>query len=481
MGPDKASDNSRRNFLKRTTVAGAAGVAGALGINAVAPSVLPEKMVFEKNLSFWSRVLPSPNSPLSKDLDVDVAIIGGGFTGLSAAYYLKKNQPTQNVALFEAQRCGNGASGRNGAMMLNMTDDRFLQWSGDPEMDKRIYALTLDNIRRLQALAAQFSVDAEIEQNGALQVFNTKKDAESGREFIETIRPHGLPFEYWDRGKVADAIGTNFYEGGLFDPGSGQLHPGKLVALFKTAAETADAQIFEGTTVAGVEEGETLRLMTADGKTVRAKALILATNAYTSKLGYLRRAVAPFFDYVAITGPLSDAKLAEIGWKKRIPFNDSRTEVFYLGLTKDQRIHIGGGLADYEFNDSLETPIRSKRRCMELREELIRIYPTLREEPIEICWSGAVDMSLDQTPSVGRMGKHGNVFFAIGFSGHGVNLTSVFGRVLADLVTGSERDWGWGWGWLPYLNRLPPYMPNEPFRWLGLQLATEYYRLTEFK
>ena len=86
-------------------------------------------------------------------------------------------------------------------------------------------------------------------------------------------------------------------------------------------------------------------------------------------------------------------------------------------------------------------------------------------------------MSLDQTPSVGRMGKHGNVFYAIGFSGHGVNLTSVFGRILADLVAGRERDWGW----LPYVNRLPVYMPNEPFRWLGVQLATEFYRLTESK
>lgn len=477
MESRKPSENSRRSFLKKTTVAGAAGVAGALGINAVAPSVLPEKMVFEKNWSFWSRVLPSPNSPLGQDLDVDVAIIGGGFTGLSAAYYLKKNQSNRSVALFEAQRCGNGASARNGAMMLNMTDDRFLQWSGDPEMDKRIYELTLDNIRRLQALSTEFSVDADIEQNGALQVFNTKKDAESGEGFIEKIKPHGLPFECWDKRQVAEAIGTNFYEGGLFDPGSGQLHPGKLVALFKTATETAGAQIFEGTTIVGVEEGESLRLTTADGKTVRAKTLILATNAYTSKLGYLCRAVAPFFDYVAITGPLSDAKLAETGWKKRIPFNDSRTEVFYLGLTKDQRIHIGGGLADYEFNNGLETPVLAQRRCSQLRDELNRIYPALREEPFEVCWSGAVDMSLDQTPSVGRMGKHGNVFYALGFSGHGVNLTSVFGRILADLVVGKEKDWNW----MPYLNRLPLYMPNEPFRWLGVQLATQYYRFTEFK
>ena len=468
------AENSRRTFLKKAAAAGAAGAAGTCGINALAPTVLPEKLVFEKNRSFWANALPPANPSLKEDLAVDVAIIGGGFTGLSAAYYLKKNRPSQEVAVLEAERCGNGASARNGAMMLTMTDDRFMVWSGEPELDKRIYELTVDNIHRLQRLSAEMGVDADIEQNGALQVFNTKRDAEAGREYIGKINPHGLPFEYWDRSRVFESVGTNVYEGGLFDPGSGQLHPGKLVALFKVAAEAAGARIFEGTTVVHVEEGGQLLLTTADGKTVRTNAVILATNAFTSKLGYLRRAVAPFFDYVGITAPLSEATLAETGWRKRIPFNDSRTEVFYLGLTKDGRIHIGGGLADYEFNNGLEEPARSKRRYEELRLELQRIYPSLTGVPFEVGWSGAVDMSLDQSPAVGQIGKYGNIFYALGFSGHGVNLTSVFGRVLGDLIVGKSAEWGW----LPYLNRLPPYIPNEPFRWLGAQLATEYYRLT---
>ena len=470
-------ETSRRNFLKKTTAASAAGVAGVCGINAVAPEVLPEKLVFERNHSFWAKALPAANPPLRRDLDVDVAIIGGGFTGLSAAYYLKKNRPSRGVAVLEGERCGNGASARNGAMMLTMTDDRFMVWSGEPELDKRIYELTVDNIHRLERLSAEIGVDADIESNGALQVFNTNRDAEKGREYIEKMKPQGLPFEYWDRSEVRESIGTNVYEGGLFDPGSGQLHPGKLVALFKAAAETAGAQIFEGTAVMHVEESGQLRLTTADGKTVRANSVILATNAFTSKLGYLRRVVAPFFDYVGITAPLSEEKLTEIGWRKRIPFNDSRTEVFYLGLTKDCRIHIGGGIADYEFNNGLGEPARATRRYEELRLELEHIYPKLVGVPFEVCWNGAVDMSLDQTPAVGQLGKNGNIFYALGFSGHGVNLTSVFGRVLADLIAGKAGNWSW----LPYLNRLPPYMPNEPFRWLGSQLATTFYRISESK
>ena len=176
-----------------------------------------------------------------------------------------------------------------------------------------------------------------------------------------------------------------------------------------------------------------------------------------------------------MTAPLSDTRLFEIGWKKRIPFNDSRTEVFYLGLTKDNRLHIGGGPVDYVFNNGLREPFGAAKRFEGLRTELGRIFPALVNEPFETTWSGIVDMSLDQTPSVGQFGKYGNIFYAIGFSGHGVNLTSVFGRILADLIHHKSKDWAW----LPYLNRLPLYTPNEPFRWAGVNAAMQYYRQTD--
>jgi gamma-glutamylputrescine oxidase len=152
-----------------------------------------------------------------------------------------------------------------------------------------------------------------------------------------------------------------------------------------------------------------------------------------------------------------------MGWTKRIPFNDSRTEVFYLGRTSDNRVHIGGGHADYIFNNGLGEPSQAERRYLELRRELGRIYPSLAGETFETTWNGAVDYSLDQTPVVGQMGKHANVFYGIGFSGHGVNLTSVFGRIIADLLQGRAS----AWRWFPYLDRLPLYMPNEPLRWVG--------------
>jgi glycine/D-amino acid oxidase-like deaminating enzyme len=362
-------------------------------------------------------------------------------------------------------------------MLLTSTEDRYMEWSGDPALDKRIYDLTADNARRLLELSRQFSFDAEIELNGALQMCNTSAIAENARKYIEKIQRAGFPCEYWDQQKIAGHVGTSAYPGALFDPNSGQVPPGTLAGLLKTAAESSGVDIFEGTPVIHIKEAERITLTTANGKTIRARSLVLATNAYTSKLGYLRHAVTPVFDYVAMTAPLSESRLAAVGWRKRIPFNDSRTEVFYLGLTKDNRIHIGGGPVDYVFNNGVKEPAGSEIRFAGLRAELARIFPGLAEEPFETTWSGAVDMSLDQTPAVGQMGKHGNIFYAIGFSGHGVNLTSVFGRIVADLVHDRSGDWNW----FPYLNRLPLCTPNEPFRWIGVQAALGYYRLTDPK
>ena len=466
---------TRRRFLKSAAATGAATAASAAALNAISPSIWHEQMQFPPNRSYWSLALPAPNASVNQDLEVDTAVIGGGFTGLSAAYYLKQAQPQRRVVLLEASRCGNGASARNGAMLLTMTEERYMTWTGEPEIDKKLYELTVDNIQRLKNLSAATRIDADIEQNGALQVANTLDLADRAREFCGKAKPAGFPFEFWDRQKISGAIGTSVYPGAYFDPYSGQLHPGKLVHVFKQAAESSGVEIYEASPVVHVDVAGPICITIAAGKTVKARNLILATNAFTSKLGLLRRAVSPLMEYVGITASLPEDKLREIGWKQRIPFNDSRTEVFYLGLTKDNRIHIGGGLADYEFNNGVAEPPNAARRYKQLQDELGFIYPSLAPVPLELNWNGAVDYSLDATPSVGRLPGHDHVFYAIGFSGQGVNLTSVFGRILADLVQGKSSEWTW----LPYLDRLPPYIPNEPFRWLGIQVAIGVTRRTD--
>jgi len=463
----------RRAFLKRTALAGGGLAAGTAGLNWLGPRIWSEPLVLEPNRSHWALSQPSANPPLARDIDADVAIVGGGFTGLSTAYYLRRNPGVGRVVVLEARGCGNGASGRNGGMVLTMTADRFMRFGADPALDKRIYDLTVDNIRRLRALGTEVGVDCELETGGALQVFGSRADQDAGRAYVEKARGLGMPVEYWDRQRTAAALGTSAYAGAFFDPGCGQVHPMKLVRLLKTAAETAGAEICENTKVTAIEEGDVVRVHTANGPAVRARALVLAANAYSSKLGYFRNAIVPVFNHVGITSALDAATLGRVGWNCRLPFSDNRTLVTYLGLTPDNRIHIGGGSAEYFFGDGLQDRTQAGSVERRLQAELSRIFPALAEAGVGIAgvWSGVVDCSLDFSPSVGRLGE--NVYYGIGYSGHGVNLTSLFGRIIADVHAGQEARWRD----LPFLNRALPYIPNEPLRWLGARAALAAFAL----
>jgi len=456
---------SRRSLLRRAALTTAGVALGGVGINELAPVVDAERIGVDENASFWARALPAAGPPLDRALDVDVVIVGAGLTGLSTAYHLRRLLPGRQVAVLEARRCGNGASARNGGMLLPSTGERYLVPGTDAALDRRVHELTLENIAFLRQLQDELGMDAELDPTGAFHALRSADDARHAATDASRLRDRGIAVEYWTREQAAAAIGTSAYAGALFDPGAGHVHPGKLVALWKRAAELSGAHIYEGTPVTQIEEGAVHMLTTAAGRRVRAPVLVLATNAYGTQLGYLRAAIAPVWSHVAVTPPLADAQLAALGWSARAPFDDDRTELFYLGRTRDGRVHIGGGRVDYSFNDAAPAaPVRAKR-YQALHAELARLYPMLRDVPFETAWSGAVDMSIDAAPALGRMGRADNVYYAIGYSGHGVNLSSVFGRILADLIAG----FGAQWAWLPYLNRTPPYLPNEPYRWLSIR------------
>lgn len=450
-------------------------VLGAAGLNAVSPKLWRQGLELDPNASYWGQSQSHPNPRLERDLDVDVAILGGGFTGLSSAYYVRKLSPQKRVAVLEARGCGHGASGRNGAMLLTMTEDRFMRFSSDLAEDARIYQLTAGNIRRLRKLSAETGIACELESNGALQVCLSAEDVRAARSYVERARPLGMPVEFWDGQQVARAIGASAYEGGFFDPNGGQVHPMKLVNVWKQAAEGSGAEIFENTAVVSVEEGPLHTLHLEGGQVVRAKSLVLATNAFTPNLGYFGNAVLPVREFVAMTRRLSAQERERTGWRLRIPFNDCRTQVYYLGMTADDRIHIGGGAPAYEWNGRAPDAAAADAHGKQLRRELTRLYPTLSEVEFEVTWSGAVDWSLNESPAVGQTGRYGNIFYGLGYSGHGVNLTSVFGEIIADLEAGrGER-----WKQFPFLNASLDYIPNEPFRWVAARAGLAWYGMTE--
>jgi gamma-glutamylputrescine oxidase len=455
---------TRRDLLKRLAVTAAGVTTGSVALNELAPRIWPEPANVDDNVSYWARALPPAGAALDRSIEADVAVVGGGFTGLSAAYYLRRKLPGRRVVLLEARRCGNGASGRNGAMLLPSTADRFLRPGAAPALDRRIYELTVSNLAVLRDLCARTGLDADIELPGAATVLRSSAAARAAASDVARLRDAGIAAELWSRDQTVAALGTEEYAGAVFVADAGQLHPGKMVAVWKRAAVAAGVEIYEHTTVVHIDAGATPAVTASSGHRVRAAALVLATNAYSPQLGLLRRAFVPVWDYLAITAPLPADQLAALGWPSRVPFADTRTEVCYCGMTRDNRVHIGGGPVDYLFNARAPAAAVVARRARELERSLTRLHPALAQVGFDGAWGGLIDMSLDEAPAVGRCGGRSNLYYATGYSGHGVNLTSLFGRIIADLIAGEEERWQW----LPYLNHLPPYIPNEPFRWLGV-------------
>jgi gamma-glutamylputrescine oxidase len=468
---------SRRQFLRNAAYAGGGALIAAGGLNWISPLIWRKPLALEPNRSYWARSQQPRNPKLSQDLVVDVAIVGGGLTGLSSAYFIRTVSPQKSVVVLEAEGCGNGASGRNGAMVLTMTADRFMNFSSRPESDKNLYELTANNVRSLAMLSAAIGIDCELQINGALQVFATEGEAKAAKDYISQARALGMPVEFWDASQTAAAIGTEAYCGGYFDPNCGHVHPMKLVHVFKAAAENIGAKIYESTVVQRIEPGVEHLLYSGDGYTIRAKSLVLASNAYTPNLRFLSNSILPLREYVAITRALSEEELEAVGWHSRVPFNDSRTLVYYFGLTADRRIHIGGGGPRYDFNNTgVSGTVRDVRSHeLQLQRELVRVFPKLEGIGFEDIWSGVIDWSLDASASVGRIGRHRNIFYGLGYSGHGVNLTSVFGRIIADLDAGREEPWRE----FPFVNASLDYVPNEPFRWLAAETGLGWYNLTD--
>jgi glycine/D-amino acid oxidase-like deaminating enzyme len=293
---------------------------------------------------------------------------------------------------------------------------------------------------------------------------------ESKKPYAAKAEAMGIPIEAWDRDRVADALGTDVYFGGLYDPNGAEVNPMKMVHALKKSAESEGCAIYEDSPVIGVEDGKQIALHVAPDQDTRyrvaASAVVLGTNGYTSKLGYMNWKVIALHTEMGATPPLGENIFSEIGWKSRITFHDDNAFLYHLGSTEDNRILIGGGNAEYFFNNGIvyEKDVEVRRKA--LAAELARIYPKLDGVGLEYIWTGVLGGALGARASVGVIGDHQNVYYGLAYEGHGVCLSYLFGKVIADLYAGKVEKWRE----MPFVNRnFPPLVIPEPLRSVGIQ------------
>lgn len=405
--------------------------------------------------------------PLAGDLEVDVAIVGAGYTGLSTALALRAEG--MRVAVLEAEHAGFGASGRNAGHLtptIGKDPPTLLRLFGR-ERCRALIALVETAIAHVERTIATHAIDCAYEPVGnvlaavhPMQYAMIDRAARVGAEIgadgelLEPaeMRRRGLPPRFLR---------------GYFERRGGILHPGRYVRGLRAAALAAGALLFERTPIGTIEEGPVVTLVTPGGR-VRARHVVLATNAFTPALGRLRGTIVPVTVYLFRTAPLTAAARAALDWRGREGIYTAHEMLESYRLTDDQRIVGGAKTVRYRFGSRIDT--RPDPAVFTALEEAFHDrFPELGDVEITDRWGGPIAIGLDFLPHLGRTGRYRNLLYSVGYAGHGVALASYAGVLVADLLL--ERE---GAGTVLTARRFLP-LPPEPFRWLTVRALTAFF------
>lgn len=426
----------------------------------------------DENRSYWAATAApaEPLPALEGDRLADVVIVGAGFTGLSTAWHLQRRFPDKKVVVLEAGRVGNGASGRNGGLMLNWINGIHLE---DPEGTRRVFAATRDGIDGIERLIQQEGLPVRYRRDGALEVYTQADRAEEAHARAEKLQSWGIPVRYLSGAELGTRLRMEGAVGAVLDPTAGQLHGLDLLRAMTPRLLARGVDIFERSPVVRIEEGAVHVVHTARGA-VRAPTLVLATNGYTGALGYFKNEIFPLHSHMFATPPLSDEQRAAVGWGSVAGFSDDLDRIAYGSMPEDGSLLFGGGSnASYAYlygNKTVYpgTPDSASASFAAIRATFDRYFPRGAGLPLAHRWTGTLGVTFSRVCAMGVRGAHKNVLYALGYSGHGVTLANLAGRVLTDLYSGHADPWKD----LPFYQRNLAYIPGEPLRWLGYQLVT---------
>lgn len=391
----------------------------------------------EHNYWLTTAEFPATDSSLPLPETADVAVIGSGFTGLSAARTLAKRGA--KVAVLEAETVGWGASSRNGGMVLTgmkLGIPKLISMYGR-ERTKRMYAASLASIDCVEQIVKEEAIDCVFSRCGHLEVACKQKHFDGYQrqaEIIEVEFNHNL--RVVPRSELTQEIGSSIYFGGMVDAISAGCNPARYVAGLARSAIKAGAQILEGACVLSIErhsrEGETgWKLATSRGA-VWAHEVFVATSGYTGPATpALQKKIIPIGSFIITTEVLPKALARELSPRNRMIY-DSKNYLYYYRLTPDGRMLFGGRAAFFPENDQTVN-----RSADILRRGMIHVYPQLRDARIEYVWGGTLDFCFDIMPHAGEMD---GMYYAVGYAGHGVAMATYQGQKIAELMAGGKPE-----------------------------------------
>jgi glycine/D-amino acid oxidase-like deaminating enzyme len=421
--------------------------------------------------TFWLDSLDAVSDQpcLDKDISCELLIVGGGFCGLWAAIQAKQQNPQRDVVLIEAKSVANGASGRPAAIMstsvmhgIDNTERMF------PDEVFELEGLGRENMDDFKQTLERYAIDCDLEWGGEMKVSIGDQGLRTIEEDYELYVKYGHDAVKLDRAGVQAEIHSPIFHAGVWSKKrSGTVHPGKLVRGLNRTAIDLGVRVFENTEhLINVKKAGEILVQTPQA-TIRARKVLLATNAWAAGHRQISRRVAAIRDRIVVTEPLSDEQMEKVGWQHRQGIYDTRTQLNYMRLTADNRILFGGRL-DYFFGNNTDPAVdKTPQPFIRLVKSFYRTFPQLADEiKFSHAWSGPIGLTT-------RMAVHyqkyhdGDMVFAGGYSGFGVTASRFGARVglaILDNVSIPETR-------MTFARTLPNYIPPEPFRWIGAKIT----------
>jgi glycine/D-amino acid oxidase-like deaminating enzyme len=408
-------------------------------------------------------------------LDVDVAIVGGGFTGLWTARELKRRDPDLRICVLEKSVCGFGASGRNGgwaSALFPLSEQLLVKRFGIDQFTHQRHVLER-SVSAIGESANVDGIDAHFMQGGTVVVARNEVQAQRLRASVEESRQFGLnksDLVWLEQGEADERVALSNSLGATFTPHCARIHPARLVRGLSDVDESLGVQIFENTQVTRILEatrGQQAQVVTVGGS-VHADFVVRATEGFTPTLPGERRTVAPFYSLMIATEPLPDSFWEEVGFAHYETFADDRRLIIYGQRTADNRLAFGGRGASYHFGSTVEERFDSDSRVFSMLEAILRdLFPSMRGA-VTHRWGGPLAMPRDQMPSV-RVNYNTGMASAGGYTGDGVVLSRVASCALADLLTSPDTETEFTR--LPFVQHHSRQWEVEPLRWLGINSA----------
>ncbi|HQZ31822.1 MAG TPA: FAD-binding oxidoreductase [Arenimonas sp.] len=372
---------------------------------------------------------PAPEHPRLQGRETaDVVVLGAGLTGLSAA--LELAQAGRSVIVVEARRVGWGASGRNGGQVIfgfGCEQNKIAAMVG-PALSRRLFDWSVEGVRLVRERIAAHGIDADWRDGHAHVAIKPRHIDELKAWQADLAENYGYDLPWWDRDQLRAQLDSPRYLGALYDPRSGHLHPLNYTLGLARAAVAAGVRIFEHSPVLSLERGARPRLRTADGE-VQGDFCVLAGNALVHGIApELDDKIMPVGTYVGATVPLGEERARGL-IRNHMAVADINWALDYFRLSADHRL-LFGGRASYSTLPPPNLPGT-------MRARMTRVFPQLRDVKFEQVWGGLIDISLNRAPHWGRLGD--NVYFAQGFSGHGVAATGLAGRIVAEAIRGQAE------------------------------------------